>query len=133
VSVIDLGGQVIATLATDDEPCDVVFAGAPQRASWLLAGERGIVFDPADRRFRRCSSRRRRGPARAAQPAGTRSTRRSSVRQPPTILASGGVAENDFRPTWSVPRAVPAGGQDPPNSGAGFQAADRGACPPAFG
>jgi YVTN family beta-propeller protein len=49
VSVVDLGrGTVTATLATDDEPADVVFAGSPRRAYVSCAQARTLmVFDPA--------------------------------------------------------------------------------------
>jgi YVTN family beta-propeller protein len=51
VSVVDLaGGRVAATLRAADEPADVVFAGAPQRAFVTCGGaSRVLVFDPADR------------------------------------------------------------------------------------
>lgn len=50
VSVVSLSTfQVIATLATGDEPADVVFAGAPQRAFVSVSQENRVrVFDPAD-------------------------------------------------------------------------------------
>jgi YVTN family beta-propeller protein len=50
VSVLDLAsGNVVTTLATDDEPCDVVFAGAPQRAFVSCSQANTVlVFDPAD-------------------------------------------------------------------------------------
>ena len=50
VSVIDLATlRVRATLDTDDEPADVVFAGAPQRA-FVSCGNAStvLVFDPAN-------------------------------------------------------------------------------------
>ena len=50
VSVVDLATlRVRATLDTDDEPCDVVFAGAPQRA-FVSCGQAStvLVFDPAN-------------------------------------------------------------------------------------
>ncbi|HZM00965.1 MAG TPA: hypothetical protein VFD43_12015 [Planctomycetota bacterium] len=50
VSVVDLATmRVRATLDTDDEPCDVVFAGSPQRA-FVSCGQasRVLVFDPAN-------------------------------------------------------------------------------------
>jgi DNA-binding beta-propeller fold protein YncE len=42
--------RVVATLATADEPCDVVFAGAPERA-FVSCSQANVVqvFDPADR------------------------------------------------------------------------------------
>jgi len=50
VSVVDLSQMnVIATLTTRDEPCDVVFAGAPQRAFVSCSQESYVlVFDPTN-------------------------------------------------------------------------------------
>jgi YVTN family beta-propeller protein len=50
VSIVDLAGlQVVATLATGDEPADVVFAGEPQRAFVSCAQPSQIsVSDPAN-------------------------------------------------------------------------------------
>jgi len=52
VSVVDLAaGRVVDVLPTDDEPADVVFAGAPARAYVSCSAARTLlVFDPADRR-----------------------------------------------------------------------------------
>jgi YVTN family beta-propeller protein len=49
VSVVDLASATVkATLATDDEPADVVFAGAPRRAYVSCAQAKTVlVFDPA--------------------------------------------------------------------------------------
>ncbi len=50
VSVVDLGTRrVRATLPTQDEPCDVVFAGSPLRA-FVSCSQANVVqvFDPAD-------------------------------------------------------------------------------------
>jgi DNA-binding beta-propeller fold protein YncE len=50
VSVVSLSARnVVATLRTDDEPADVVFAGAPQRA-WVSCSQANTlqVFDPAN-------------------------------------------------------------------------------------
>ncbi|MCB1035313.1 MAG: hypothetical protein KDD47_15915, partial [Acidobacteria bacterium] len=50
VSVVDLAtGNVVATLATADEPADVVFAGSPQRA-FVSCSQANLVlvFDPAN-------------------------------------------------------------------------------------
>ena len=48
VSVVNLiSGNVVATLQTEDEPCDVVFAGAPQRAFVSCSQANSVlVFDP---------------------------------------------------------------------------------------
>ncbi len=50
VSIVSLSaGNVIATLRTDDEPCDVVFAGTPQRAFVSCSQANTVlVFDPAN-------------------------------------------------------------------------------------
>ena len=50
VSVVDLGSRtVVATLATENEPADVVFAGSPRRAFVSASEANAInVFDPAD-------------------------------------------------------------------------------------
>ena len=50
VSVVDLlSGNVVATLRTADEPADVVFAGAPERAFVSCGGaNKLLVFDPAN-------------------------------------------------------------------------------------
>lgn len=50
VSVVDLAaGRVSASLRTADEPCDVVFAGSPERAFVSCSqANRVLVFDPAD-------------------------------------------------------------------------------------
>ena len=49
ISVVDLErGTVVATVQTDDEPADVVFAGSPRRAYVSCAQSRTVlVFDPA--------------------------------------------------------------------------------------
>src|SRR5205814_5473597 len=50
VSIVDLAtSRVVATLATGDEPADVVFAGSPPRA-FVSCGQPSqvLVFDPAD-------------------------------------------------------------------------------------
>lgn len=50
ISIVDLATlSVVATLRTDDEPCDVVFAGSPQRAFVSCSQANTIlVFDPAN-------------------------------------------------------------------------------------
>ncbi len=51
LSIADLErGVVVATLATEDEPADVIFAGDPPRAFVTCAqASRVLVFDPSDR------------------------------------------------------------------------------------
>ncbi|MDP6761295.1 MAG: hypothetical protein QF860_00335 [Planctomycetota bacterium] len=50
VSVVDLAlGNVVATIDTADEPCDVVFAGTPERAFVTCSQANSVlVFDPSD-------------------------------------------------------------------------------------
>jgi YVTN family beta-propeller protein len=50
VSIVDLAsGRVLATLDTEDEPCDVVFAGSPERAFVSCSQDNSVlVFDLAD-------------------------------------------------------------------------------------
>ncbi len=50
VSIVDLAaGNVTATLTVGDEPADVVFAGAPQRAFVSISEENAVaVYDPAN-------------------------------------------------------------------------------------
>lgn len=50
ISVVDLGTKrVVRTISTKDEPCDVVFAGAPQRAFVTCSAAKVVqVFDPSD-------------------------------------------------------------------------------------
>ncbi len=49
VSVVDVAARrVIATLKTEDEPCDVIFAGSPQRAFVSCSVvDAVLVYDPA--------------------------------------------------------------------------------------
>ncbi len=50
VSVVDVAAQrVVATIETDDEPCDIVFAGSPLRAYVSCSQVNKVqVFDPAN-------------------------------------------------------------------------------------
>lgn len=50
ISIVDLATmRVVATLRTDDEPCDVVFAGAPERAFVSCSQANTVlVFDPTN-------------------------------------------------------------------------------------
>lgn len=50
VSIVDVNArQVVATLKTEDEPCDVVFAGTPRRAFVSCSVvDTVLVFDPAN-------------------------------------------------------------------------------------
>jgi YVTN family beta-propeller protein len=126
VSVIDLvSGQVVATLATDDEPCDVVFAGTPTRAFVTCSQANTVlVFDPANRGQPplRISLDGEDPRALALSPAGDKvyaAIFESGNRT--TILSSGGVAMNDFPPDVVGLASGPHGGQNPPpNAGSEF-------------
>jgi len=50
VSIVNLPTRnVVATIAAGDEPCDVVFAGSPQRAFVSVAQENAVaVYDPTN-------------------------------------------------------------------------------------
>jgi len=134
VSVVDIPtGRVRATLQTDDEPADVIFAGKPRRAFVSCSQANTVlVFDP-DRlgaNPKRIAIGGEDPRSLAVSPDGKtvyvgifESGNRS------TVLAGGfEVAEQDNRPT--IPRNVvsdpagPYGGQNPPsNSSAGFSPA----------
>jgi YVTN family beta-propeller protein len=126
VSIVDLTvGQVIATLATDDEPCDVVFAGNPLRAFVSCSQANSVlVYDPANRGV---------PPARitidgedprelALSPAGDKiyvAVFESGNRT--TILPIGGITSPDYPPNVSGSPYGPYGGvTPPPNDGANF-------------
>jgi YVTN family beta-propeller protein len=127
VSVIDLvSGQVIATLATDDEPCDVVFAGVPLRAFVTCSQADTVdVFDPTNRGAPpiRIAIDGEDPRALALSPAGDKvyaAIFESGNRT--TILSSGGVSSNDFPPDVVGLASGPHGGVNPPpNAGTGFE------------
>src|SRR6185436_15953868 len=103
VSIVDLqSGQVIQTLLTDDEPCDVVFAGSPLRAFVSCSQANTIdVFDPSQRGAPplRVSIDGEDPRELALSPAGDKiyaAIFESGNRT--TIIPSGGVAPNDFPP-----------------------------------
>jgi YVTN family beta-propeller protein len=84
VSIVNLTtGNVVATLKTEDEPADVVFAGTPSRAFVSCAQtNKVLVFDPANLATAPLRSRswvKNRARSLAAS-TGRRSTSRSSSR-----------------------------------------------------
>lgn len=126
VSVIDLRtGTVRATLQTSNEPCDVVFAGTPQRAfvSCSQASEI-LVFDPLDL-----------SASPAVIPVDVREPRALAVSPDgnsvyaavfesgngSTLLAGGDTFAGEYPPAAVDSPLGPYGGVNPPpNDGAGF-------------
>ncbi len=126
VSIVDLTTRnVVATLQTADEPCDVVFAGSPQRAFVTCSQVNRVqVFDPAN-------------PAAAAidipilgedpramaiSPDGSKVYVAVFESGNGTTILGGGAATPGFFPPNVVSHpAGPYGGQNPPpNSGDAF-------------
>ncbi|HEX6883342.1 MAG TPA: hypothetical protein VF530_08170 [Planctomycetota bacterium] len=126
VSIVDLvAGHVVATLATDDEPCDVVFAGAPQRAFVSCSQANTVlVFDPADLAAapQRVAIRGEDPRALAVSPDGTRVYAAIFESGNGTTALGGGTTSFVLFPRNVVSDADgPHGGVNPPpNDGAGF-------------
>ncbi|MBK8178151.1 MAG: beta-propeller fold lactonase family protein [Planctomycetes bacterium] len=123
VSVVDLdAGRVVATLATDDEPADVVFAGSPLRAFVSCSGANTVlVFDPerlevAPRRIAIDGEAPR---ALAVSPDGSRVYAAIFESGNGSTILGGGALFNFDSPPNIVSRSVgPYGGRNPPpNSG----------------
>jgi YVTN family beta-propeller protein len=127
ISVVDLvGGQVLATLATDDEPCDVLFAGSPQRAFVSCSQANTVlVFEPSNRTA---------PPVRltldgedprelALSPGGDKVYAAIfESGNETTIVGSGGTVPGDFPPNAVGFAGGPYGGVNPPpNAGATFE------------
>ena len=117
--------NVVATLKTADEPCDVVFAGTPERAFVSCSQVNKIqVFDPADLAApprRRSTSRARTRARWRCRRTGLEGVRgRVRVRQ---LLDHPGRRTDHPRspacPTWSTTRSGPYGGQNPPPNASG--------------
>jgi YVTN family beta-propeller protein len=136
ISVIDLGRRsVVATIATDDEPTDVVFAGAPQQA-WVSCSQVNAVyvFDPANLAARpaRIAIQGEDPRALAVSPDGSRVYVAVFESGNASTILGGGLVTN----VGSLPNVVndplgPYGGQNPPpNAGQGFDPPINPALPP---
>lgn len=136
VSIVDLTtGNVVLTLATDDEPTDVVFAGTPERAFVACSQvNRVLVFDPTNLALAPVVV-----PIDAEDPRGMAVSPDGSQvyvailesGNGSTILAGGspGLA---FPPQVVSNGGSPYGGMNPPpNDGASFMPPINGANPPA--
>ncbi len=127
VSVIDLASlRVVRTLATDDEPCDVVFAGSPERAFVSCSQANTVlVFDPADLTAapQRIDIEAEDPRALAVSPDGSRVY--AAIFESgngSTILGGGSTMANGYPPNVVNEPGGPYGGQNPPpNDGANFE------------
>lgn len=126
VSIVDLNAMnVIATIRTDDEPADVVFAGSPQRAFVSCSQTNTVlVFDPTNLSVPpvKISIQGEEPRAMAVNVAGTEvyvAIFESGNRS--TILGGGSTMGGGFPPNVVSNPAGPYGGQNPPpNDGASF-------------
>ncbi len=125
VSVVDVStGRTLATLPTDDEPADVIFAGAPQRA-FVSCSEANtvLVFDPADlslapTRLEIVGEDPR---ALALSPDGTQVWAAIFESSNRTTVLGGGHPGLSYPPqVVNNPLGPWAGVNPPPNDGAGF-------------
>jgi YVTN family beta-propeller protein len=128
VSIVDLAaGNVKATLDTDDEPCDVVFAGTPARAFVSCSQANTVlVFDPANLATApvRLAIRGEDPRAMAVNPKGDKvyvAIFESGNRT--TVLGGGGDSSGvGFPPNVVADADGPHGGVNPPpNAGAAFE------------
>lgn len=128
ISVVDLAtGAVRATLATGDEPCDVVFAGTPQRAFVTCSRASELwVFDPAQLAapptIVPLLGQRPRALARGANGKSVYVALSASGNRT-TVLGGGRdpAAGRGFPPNVvSLPEGPHGGANPPPNAGAGF-------------
>ncbi len=130
VSIVDLGTMnVVRTLVTQDEPCDVVFAGTPQRAFVSCQGTNTVlVFDPANLGAAplQVAIDAERPRALAVSPDGSKVYAAIFESGNATTILGGGVDPLAHGNITFPPNAVsdpsgPYGGQNPPpNSGAAF-------------
>ena len=141
VAVVDLpSGRVLATLETDDEPADVVFAGTPQRAFVSCSQANSVlVFDPSDLSVAptRIEIDAEEPRALAVSAAGDEvyAAVFESGNQS-TILGGGSTMNDGFPPNVVSDPAGPYGGVNPPpNDGATFDPPQKAGnpAPPAVG
>lgn len=127
VSVVSLSlGNVIATLGTEDEPADVVFAGSPERAFVSCSQENSIlVFDPSDltQPPQRVAIQGEDPRALAVSPDGM--TVYAAIFESgngTTIVGGGQTAAGAYPPNGAIDPLGPYGGNNPPpNAGAIFE------------
>jgi YVTN family beta-propeller protein len=139
VSVVDLStGHVIATLDTDDEPCDVVFAGTPERAFVSCSQANTVlVFDPDDLAVApvRIAIRGEDPRTLAVSPSGDEVYVAVFESGNQTTILAGGTQDFSLLPYPPLAVSDPAGpygGQNPPpNSGAAFDPPINPVLPPA--
>lgn len=131
VSVVDLTTlNVIATVPTRDEPCDVVFAGSPLRAFVSCSQVNAVqVFDPSDLTVPPTTVDIVGEDPRALAVSADGSTVYAAIFESgngTTILGGGQLASGTlgFPPNVVSDPTGPYGGQNPPpNDGAGFEPA----------
>jgi len=141
VSVVDLmSGSVVATLDTDDEPTDVVFAGSPERAFVSCSQANTVlVFDPANLGAAPSSIAIQGEEPRAMAVSADGTEVYVAVHDSgngSTILGGGSTMGGGFPPNAVTSAFGPYSGQNPPpNDGAGFTPAIGGGlpAPPAVG
>jgi YVTN family beta-propeller protein len=137
VSIVDLAARnVVRTISTDDEPCDVVFAGAPERAFISCSQANTVlVFDPAN-----LSATPVTLPIDGEDPRAMATSADGSEvyvlvfesGNGSTILGGGSTMGGAFPPNVVSHPSGPYGGQNPPpNDGAGFDPPLNGANPAA--
>ncbi|MEQ1894917.1 MAG: hypothetical protein ABL998_20435, partial [Planctomycetota bacterium] len=137
VSIVSLsGGAVVATLDTDDEPADVVFAGTPVRAYVSCSQANNVlVFDPTNLALAptRLALRGEDPRAMAVSPAGDKVYVAIFESGNGTTVLGGGVAMNlGFPPNVVSDANTPHGGVNPPpNDGVSFDPPVNGANPSA--
>ena len=138
VSVVSLiTGEVRANLPTDDEPCDVVFAGNPKRAFVTCSQANTIlVFNPSNLSAppTRIAIRAEDPRALAVSPAGDKVYAAVFESGNQTTILPGGTQDFDllpYPPLAASDATGPYGGQNPPpNSGSSFDPPINPALPP---
>ena len=126
VSVVDLAsGNVRTTLATDDEPCDVVFAGTPRRAFVSCSQANTVlVFDPSDLAAAPVRIAIRGEDPRALAVSPNKKHVYVAIFESgngTTVLGGGAETNIGFPPNVAGDPAGPyAGANPPPNAGASF-------------